>query len=866
MKVSHYNQMMGWLTGPRYNFYNGGRVGFDEGGLATPKRGLVDEPGSYSQEKIVGTNQYGFPREFDDLTKAQKRLVRKYKKLSGKTELSRHFINKVARGDYTEKSLYDPQNPWMVDEKAKKLADAIQKANAKDKYINKTNLTRKVFDSEKFYFKGADKIYETLDTQQDKVDKVFKRIMESDDAVPKYINQYVGELTGITDAKQIKKYLKNNKAYAQNAELIDYLGRTNLVKTDLSDMSFRSQLDYAEDSLKGRTKFTGLPKGSSKLFRDANLDVMQFAKRNWDQNKGQGIIKFYNRKTGKEIKWKRGGKLALKGVSFTYGKSPQKYDFKYLRESGNKNPLFKDVYGNRRAVNEMLNSYVDNPFKKGEKIRFGKLMRNTYYEGFGYSPKTAILDLGHGSGGVKLEPFKGITIQPKRLNVALRDIDKIPIKGLKDKILTESLGTLKGKKGAKLINAVKAQQLDIAKQVAGGETFDKSLRLESTEKVIREGNLGPRSFSYALNNILKLKKDEPLYKELMKFCPTGKSGGGPVGSCSLEDATKGLQQEVNKAKGTGNFKKISKIGRVGGAFFGWVDAPIEFTFALPGLLRGDTNEALRNTTLGLFGAGGTEFEQLEEGTAEYKYAKDLKDVQQYVKNFSEAKKLKEYIDRTAEFSGNPKVDAQRKYYQERFDTLIKNTENIADQYEPATLAEKVQARKELRNRQIAEAKEGLTITDVPFAGDVKIAPYGKPKDLSEIDTFIEYKGDPFYGAYKVADEELRIDPSLQNTFYEKDIRDRYTDLPINLASQLGSFEKRETDELERQKKEKGILKMSNIPFAEYIPSIIRGAPEFIGFAGGGIAGVRRPQSIPPESGPMPQGGGLSSMFNRVRKW
>ena len=83
--------------------------------------------------------------------------------------------------------------------------------------------------------------------------------------------------------------------------------------------------------------------------------------------------------------------------------------------------------------------------------------------------------------------------------------------------------------------------------------------------------------------------------------------------------------------------------------------------------------------MGLFGAGDTEFEQLEEGTAEYKYAKDLKDVQQYDKNFSEAKKLKEYIDRTAEFSGNPKVDAQRKYYQEWFDTLIKNTENIADQ-------------------------------------------------------------------------------------------------------------------------------------------------------------------------------------------
>ena len=41
-----------------------------------------------------------------------------------------------------------------------------------------------------------------------------------------------------------------------------------------------------------------------------------------------------------------------------------------------------------------------------------------------------------------------------------------------------------------------------------------------------------------------------------------------------------------------------------------------------------------------------------------------------------------------------------------------------------------------------------------------------------------------------------------------------------------------------------------------------------GAADGGIATLnpRRPHAIPPKSGPMPQGGGLSSMFNRVRKW
>jgi len=39
-----------------------------------------------------------------------------------------------------------------------------------------------------------------------------------------------------------------------------------------------------------------------------------------------------------------------------------------------------------------------------------------------------------------------------------------------------------------------------------------------------------------------------------------------------------------------------------------------------------------------------------------------------------------------------------------------------------------------------------------------------------------------------------------------------------------------------------------------------------GYAGGGIANVRRPNAIPPVSGPVPQGGGLSTMFNRVKPW
>ena len=150
------------------------------------------------------------------------------------------------------------------------------------------------------------------------------------------------------------------------------------------------------------------------MFRDANLDVMQFAKRNWDQNEGKGLIKFFDRKTGKEITWKPGGKLALQGVSFTYGKNPQKYDFKYLRNFGKGNPLFKKVYESRQAINDMLNTDVDNPYKPGTKIKYGKLMSQVYEEGFGYSPNVNLYDIGHGEGGVKEEPFKGVGVQTNR--------------------------------------------------------------------------------------------------------------------------------------------------------------------------------------------------------------------------------------------------------------------------------------------------------------------------------------------------------------------------------------------------------------------------------------------------------------------
>ena len=84
----------------------------------------------------------------------------------------------------------------------------------------------------------------------------------------------------------------------------------------------------------------------------------------------------------------------------------------------------------------------------------------------------------------------------------------------------------------------------------------------------------------------------------------------------------------------------------------------------------------------------------------------------------------------------------------------------------------------------------------------------------------------------------------------KDIRDDYSSIPLKYASQLGALEAKETRE--------GLEAIRERQYSNPLNEMY--------YAGGGIAGIRRPNAIPPESGPMPQGGGLSSVFNRVKPW
>jgi len=846
------------------SFAEGGRIGFKKG------------------DKVVGTNQFGEPIELSDLNKKQKRILRKYEKLSGK-KVDRIMLGKIYRNQYSEKSLYDPQNPWMVDQKAQALADAIQEANDGDKFIKRTDIIKEVTGSEKgrVYFKGADKLFETLDTRQNKVDKVFLRLMNEDVPIPKYINKYVGELTGITDEKQIIKYLRNNKTYKKNEKLIRYLGSISpVVERDLADMSFRQQLDFAEDSLKGRTKFTGLPKGGNYLFRDANLDVMQFAKRNWDQNEGTGLIKFFDRKTGKEIKWKPGGKLALQGVSFTYGKNPQKYDFKYLRSFGKGNPLFKKVYESRQAINDMLNTDVDNPYKPGTKIKYGKLMNQVYEEGFGYDPNVNLYDIGHGEGGVKKEPFRGVGVQTKRSNVALRDIDKIPLKGLKNRLIAQVLGGTQNKSGAPLVKAIMKQELDIAKKVAGGERFPLPARLQAAEGLVTEGVLGPREKKFALDMFIRDKKGgtiQLLEKSGIRvsqcFIKKGlKKGGILPNETPDECVSRNIQTEINTAK-TGKpkekaeaLKKFKALkGFVKGALV--VDIPLELMFTVPHLLYGDTEAAKRNSTGGIFGAGGDAIDAYKEYPEAMKYADTQNSAVAFLNHYGQLNDLEKAIGKQEALynqTGNEKVGNKINALSSEYNRIGALYNNTLARYENKEIGYENQD-EELKGKR---AFENATLDIDKKLGEKRseflqeILPVNKPPSSLE-----EYLANQGRSQSRAKEAIPEMPPGQTPPFdlgFIKDPRDSYSDLPLEFASELPKLEK---DEMMKGLQGKGLF--GTVGFMNMLQDQGIDTSDFynpsglLKRAGGGIAKQAGDESgKPPESGPTPDGPskGLAYLF------
>ena len=359
-------------------------------------------------------------------------------------------------------------------------------------------------------------ILSLLETPEDKVNRVFAESLSTDTPVDISVvdkakvksasrasvwRANIADKTNL-DQAFVSRILNKNPDYIKNKKLFEYLGRSQLLLTDLKDLPLKDQLAYAEEALKGRPVYTGITrKGQNKLMRDPAHKVMEFALRNFIANKGKGAVKFVD-KNGEPIKYKTGLKIPYRKSIITY--KGKKHTVADLRKPGYMQKYFPNVYNNQIKINKIINQEVDNPFKKGKKINFGDLMTEIQVKGYGWSRGAGSIDILHGPDGVKGNPFDDLTFGTKRLNYQLEDINKLYRFGKIDdasrlKLLDAAQGKLKGLQGDELLNAIVKQQVGIANQIKKGKTFGK-IRQE-TEKLIKKTGITPTKKLSALQEI-----------------------------------------------------------------------------------------------------------------------------------------------------------------------------------------------------------------------------------------------------------------------------------------------------------------------------------------------------------------------------
>jgi len=464
------------------------------------------------------------------------------------------------------------------------LSEIIPKLNAEDKlYLEKDvfDMIKKKFGEDVKIDKRYYPVMNQLYSGSEKIDDVLVKMLSEDEAVGSTWLQSLSDRTGISKRTLTEK-LKDSQIYSsikdQGADLLkDRYSRPEYFDF-LNKLSFGDQLKYALEHEKGMPVFTG--QGGEKFYSNSPRNtVMNFARRNWNLNRGNGAIKFYNKKTGKEIPWEFGTKLPYTDVSFSY--NGKKYDASSLKDLSLVKKEFPEVYETQTAVNNLRNRQIDDPLNKGKKISLGELVSRNQIEIYGWNPRTPLFDVMHGVEGVANDPFTNLSFNTKDINVAQNAImqsSKIPQD--QKKLIFNQIDEIISNAPENII----ARQQTISKTGAG------------------------INFENFLSDIEKYGSNKSKLNTFLKttFC-NYKSEGGRIGfangPCTPDTVVDGMKKAIQQ----GDSAKVLKALNVGKNLLGYVAAPadiaIETAFALPHLLEGDLEGAKQATTLGLFGWG-----------------------------------------------------------------------------------------------------------------------------------------------------------------------------------------------------------------------------------------------------------------------
>jgi len=348
--------------------------------------------------------------------------------------------------------------------------------------------------------------------------------------------------------------------------------------------------------------------------------------------------------------------------------------------------------------------------------------------------------------------------------------------------------------------------------------------------------------------------------------------------------------KISKAK----FSKFGRYARLAGWVLGPADLAIELAFALPHMLQGDREAAKRATTFGLFGLGKKKLDEIKADSPEaYKYAKHVKDNKDWVdawfdkqdaeQNLELLENLPESVQKERRIiyeDLSNKSDATMAQVQEEYVGYV----DEEGEFDALLGAQGKTALQDYLREDVKKKSDvGMPIRLEPFS-DVPYswAPFKGGQPITNLEQYIEQKNEPYWksglehAAYEAGVPDLfdnylvgggtekggymrkYEDPDSGEIKYDIDMgskgaRDLYSELPLEYASQLGKMEAEETRRLLAEKKAKEEAEEAAEKYGPYTR-----------FAGGGIANIRRPNAIPPESGPTPYG--LPSMLNRVKKW
>ena len=351
----------------------------------------------------------------------------------------------------------------------------VAKANLGNKFVRIEDIKNKVL--KKFNLKSFPNfksegypVLNNLEKIPDKIDKVLRSLLISKQPLKQRFIKEIAKLTGVSIDSiddNIPKSQTYNTIKDQGADLIK---KSKGFPKDFYELPFSKQLPYAIEVSSGRPRYTGMG-GITRYSAKPQNRIMEFAIRSWDNTKGKGPVKFYD-KNGKLITWGYGKKLPYTKVQWSY--NGKRHNFDKLKSVDYMQKHFPEAYTKLKAVNNLNVKPVDNPFKKGTKIPFRDLIKKIQVDGYGWKPTKGGLDILHGKKGVALEPFTNLTYASRDINQLESGIaQSLRANKITKTQANEAIKTIrqdiKGLTGEALDTAIINRQLDLSKQIQSGK-------------------------------------------------------------------------------------------------------------------------------------------------------------------------------------------------------------------------------------------------------------------------------------------------------------------------------------------------------------------------------------------------------------